>query len=201
MIGRFVERGRSLRSDRHFAAGNGLSESGLAPAYPDPRRLTAGIVFFLVLGCLLRIVRYAQNLPLWSDECFLAVNFIRRGYAELLQPLDNGQIAPLLFLWAQRLVIDLVGFSEMRPAALCSAVRPGQRLLVLAVRWRRARVSQLTGIAGGGHLRGERASDPPCRRGQALCIRPLDGSCLACSRREVAARPGGERLALGASRR
>ena len=30
MIGRFVERGRSLRSDRHFAAGDGLSDSGLS---------------------------------------------------------------------------------------------------------------------------------------------------------------------------
>ena len=90
----------------------GFPSRALAPAYPDPRRLAVGIVFFLALGCLLRIVRYAQNLPLWSDECFLAVNFIRRGYADLLQPLDNGQIAPLLFLWAQRLVIDLVGFSE-----------------------------------------------------------------------------------------
>jgi hypothetical protein len=112
MVGRIVERGRSPRSGRHFANGDGLFEPGLAPAYPDPRRLAVGIGFFLALGCLLRIVRYAQNLPLWSDECFLAVNFIRRGYPELLRPLDNGQIAPLLFLWTQKLVIDLVGFSE-----------------------------------------------------------------------------------------
>ncbi len=112
MIGRIVERGRSWRSDRCSAAGTGLLEPGLAPDYLDPRRLAIGIAFFLILGCLLRIVRYAQNLPLWSDECFLAVNFIRRGYADLLRPLDNGQIAPLLFLWAERLVIDLVGFSE-----------------------------------------------------------------------------------------
>jgi len=67
---------------------------------------------FLLLGCIFRIIRYAQNLPLWSDECFLSVNFIDRGYRELLGPLDNGQIAPPLFLWAQRFVIDLGGFSE-----------------------------------------------------------------------------------------
>ncbi len=67
---------------------------------------------FVVFGCLLRIIRYAQNLPLWSDECFLAVNFIRRGYRELLRPLDNGQIAPPLYLWAERLVLDAAGFSE-----------------------------------------------------------------------------------------
>ena len=40
------------------------------------------------------------------------VNFIRRGYLDLLRPLDNGQIAPLLYLWAERFVLDLAGFSE-----------------------------------------------------------------------------------------
>ncbi len=70
------------------------------------------IASFLVLGCVFRIIRYAQNLPLWSDECFLSVNFIDRGYRELLEPLDNGQIAPPLFLWAQRFIIDLGEFSE-----------------------------------------------------------------------------------------
>ena len=54
-----------------------------------------------------------ENLPLWSDECFLSVNFIDRGYRERLEPLDNGQIAPPLFLWAQRFSIDLGGFSEL----------------------------------------------------------------------------------------
>ncbi len=51
-------------------------------------------------------------MPLWSDECFLSVNFINRGYRELLEPLDNGQIAPPLFLWIQRFIIDVGGFSE-----------------------------------------------------------------------------------------
>lgn len=78
----------------------------------DPRWLRFAIAGFLVLGCALRVFRYAQDLPLWSDECFLAVNFITRGYRELLLPLDNGQIAPLLFLWTQRFFIDLGGFSE-----------------------------------------------------------------------------------------
>ena len=48
------------------------------------------IAVFVALGCVFRIIRYAQNLPLWSDECFLSVNFIDRGYRELLEPLDNG---------------------------------------------------------------------------------------------------------------
>jgi hypothetical protein len=85
---------------------------GSAVAVIDRRWLSRAPAGFLVLGCLLRLFRYAQNLPLWSDECFLAVNFIKRSYLELLQPLDNGQIAPILYLWAERLVVDLLGFSE-----------------------------------------------------------------------------------------
>jgi hypothetical protein len=76
------------------------------------RSKETAIAAFLVLGCVFRVIRYAQNLPLWSDECFLSVNFIDRGYRDLLEPLDNGQIAPPLFLWAQRFIIDLGGFSE-----------------------------------------------------------------------------------------
>src|SRR5262245_9191872 len=79
---------------------------------PGSKWMGRAIMAFLVVGCLFRVIRYAQNLPLWSDECFLAVNFIDRGYIQLLQRLDNGQIAPLLFLWVQRMVIDLGGFCE-----------------------------------------------------------------------------------------
>jgi hypothetical protein len=68
--------------------------------------------FFVALGMIFRLVRYAQNLPLWSDECFLAVNFVNRGYLDLLHRLDNGQIAPVLFLWAERAAVGALGFSE-----------------------------------------------------------------------------------------
>ncbi|WP_165244751.1 hypothetical protein [Paludisphaera soli] len=67
---------------------------------------------FVVLGLAARIVRYAQGLPFWSDECFLAVNFIRRGYLDLMKPLENGQICPLLFLWIERTAASWLGFSE-----------------------------------------------------------------------------------------
>ncbi len=90
----------------------GCSLPGWLRMRPGWRSQPTAIAAFLVLGCLFRIIRYAQNLPLWSDECFLSVNFIDRGYRELLEPLDNGQIAPPLFLWIQRFVIDLGGFSE-----------------------------------------------------------------------------------------
>jgi hypothetical protein len=67
---------------------------------------------FVGLGVLLRIVRYAMNYPLWWDEAFVAVNFIRRDYLDLLRPLDFGQVCPILFLWAELTLVKLLGFSE-----------------------------------------------------------------------------------------
>src|SRR5437868_288286 len=110
MLGRSRDCDRTVPIAGALSLGRGDLNFGASPA--EPPWLPAAVVLFLALGCGFRIIRSAQNLPLWSDECFLAVNFIRRGYWELLQPLDNGQIAPLLFLWIQRFTIDLVGFSE-----------------------------------------------------------------------------------------
>lgn len=71
------------------------------------------IVWSLVaLGVAVRLVRFALRFPLWGDECMLAVNYLDRGYLELAQPLDYGQMAPLGYLWAQKLAVDLLGFNE-----------------------------------------------------------------------------------------
>jgi hypothetical protein len=67
---------------------------------------------FVGLGVLLRVVRYLMDYPLWWDEAFLAVNFIRRGYVDLLRPLDYSQVCPILFLWIELTVVKLAGFSE-----------------------------------------------------------------------------------------
>src|SRR5271157_4658777 len=63
-------------------------QSGFLGMRAGLRSQQTAIAAFLVLGCVFRIIRYAQNFPLWSDECFLSVNFIDRGYRELLEPLD-----------------------------------------------------------------------------------------------------------------
>ncbi len=67
---------------------------------------------FMALGILLRLARYLMNYPLWWDEAFVAVNFIRRDYVDLLRPLDYGQVCPILFLWCELAVVRLLGFSE-----------------------------------------------------------------------------------------
>ena len=79
----------------------------------DGRRLDRAVLAFVVLGVLLRVGHYLTNYPLWGDEAFLALSFLRRGYLDLLSPLEYGQICPILFLWAELTAVKLFGFSEM----------------------------------------------------------------------------------------
>ncbi|MFI5460611.1 MAG: ArnT family glycosyltransferase [Isosphaerales bacterium] len=90
--------------------------AGLTPVWGKThlaaRRLEQATWAFVGLGVLLRIARYSMNCPLWWDEAFVAVNFIRRDYLDLLRPLDYGQVCPILFLWAELTFVKLLGFSE-----------------------------------------------------------------------------------------
>jgi hypothetical protein len=70
------------------------------------------IVAFMAVGIAVRLIRYLLRFPLWADESFLAVNFLHRGYGDLMQPLDCHQVAPLLFLWTELTAVKLLGFSE-----------------------------------------------------------------------------------------
>lgn len=67
---------------------------------------------FVALGAAVRLVRYLLCMPLWVDECLLSENFLDRGYAELLRPLINDQVAPVGFLWVELTAVRLFGFSE-----------------------------------------------------------------------------------------
>ncbi len=78
----------------------------------DGRWIFCLLAVFLVLGGAIRLNRYLLRFPLWGDEAGLAVNFIDRGYAELLQPLEYSQVAPVGFLWLVKAVISQLGFTE-----------------------------------------------------------------------------------------
>jgi 4-amino-4-deoxy-L-arabinose transferase-like glycosyltransferase len=67
---------------------------------------------WLAFGILLRGTRFFLKFPLWEDEAFLCVNLIDRDYLGLTRPLDYHQVAPACFLWVQKSVVDLCGFSE-----------------------------------------------------------------------------------------
>ncbi len=67
---------------------------------------------FIALGIVIRTIRFLLDFPLWPDEAYLAHNYLDRGYLDLLQGLDYVQIAPLLYLWVQKTVLTICGFSE-----------------------------------------------------------------------------------------
>jgi hypothetical protein len=75
-------------------------------------RVARWMTAFLWLGLAARAVRYLLRFPLWEDECFLCVNFIDRSFADLLTPLTYHQVAPPLFLWAERSAVLAFGYSE-----------------------------------------------------------------------------------------
>jgi hypothetical protein len=77
-----------------------------------PRRIAQLAWAFLVLGVVVRLIRYLLCFPLWPDESSLASNYLDRGYLDLLHPLNFIQIAPLLYLWVQKTLILAFGFSE-----------------------------------------------------------------------------------------
>ncbi len=84
---------------------------------PAPRRGGADwharwIMLFLAVGVAVRLIRYLLRFPLWGDEAMLAMNFLDRDYAGLMQPLDFHQVAPLLFLWIELTAVKLLGFHE-----------------------------------------------------------------------------------------
>ncbi len=89
-----------------------LSDRGEGKFLSDRKieQLTWG---FVVLGVVLRTVRYAMNHPLWGDEAFVAANFLTRDYLDLLKPLDYFQVCPPLFLWVELAIVRLLGFREL----------------------------------------------------------------------------------------
>ncbi|MEM9916464.1 MAG: hypothetical protein AAF990_00130 [Bacteroidota bacterium] len=49
------------------------------------------MIGLLSIGALLRVLHYAGNRSLWYDEAMLAINFVRRDFIGLLDPLAYGQ--------------------------------------------------------------------------------------------------------------
>lgn len=78
----------------------------------------------LALGIGLRLLRYALNFPMWADEAMLASSFRDRTYAELLEPLDFFQVAPILYLWVVKSAVSLFGFETyaLRLVSVVAAV-------------------------------------------------------------------------------
>src|SRR5258708_6442687 len=105
------------------AAANGSSESRESDPMLLPANLPESIhgkitaaqlaTFFVVLGVVVRLVRFFLEFPLSADEYQLSVSLLDRGFPELLQPLGYNQVAPIGFLWIELAFVRLCGFSEL----------------------------------------------------------------------------------------
>lgn len=70
------------------------------------------LILLVAVGVAIRIVRLVIPSPIWGDEAMLALNFLNRDYAGLTQYLDNAQVAPLFFLWAERFAVVTIGTED-----------------------------------------------------------------------------------------
>lgn len=91
---------------------------------------------FLGLHLAWLLLRYALGFPLWGDEGFVAVNLQEKSFAELIQPLEYGQVAPLLWWWLEKATYLLFGGSvwALRLPALLAAIVTTWLLLRLFLR-------------------------------------------------------------------
>src|SRR5262249_37019499 len=140
------------RRTRHVAS-DPIPVETYAPVAPEParrRRVVApalAVAGGVLFGVALRGTADARNHSPWIDEAMLAVNVVYRPTAELLQPLDMNQGAPVGFLVLSRLTVSalgrwelvlrlgpfvaaLVGLALFVPLAYRALPRPAARLAV-----------------------------------------------------------------------
>lgn len=69
---------------------------------------------FIIIGVgfAVRFYQYVLAKSLWLDESFLALNIVNKSFPELLKPLDYGQVAPIGFLFIEKLSVQLLGNNE-----------------------------------------------------------------------------------------
>ena len=67
------------------------------------------MVAAVAAGVLLRAVQYFADSSLWVDEAALSRNILDRSFAQLAQPLDYAQSAPIGFLFAQKVMVTFGG--------------------------------------------------------------------------------------------
>ena len=72
----------------------------------------------IVIGLVLRLIQFLRSDSIWGDEAMLALSVASRSFNELLRPLAYGQVAPVPFLWAERLMVQLFGVNEWALRAL-----------------------------------------------------------------------------------
>ena len=67
------------------------------------------LLLFVFIGVGFSLYNYCNNRSLWADEAQLALNISHKNWIQLLRPLDMNQVAPIGFLFTQKLLINILG--------------------------------------------------------------------------------------------
>ena len=119
-------------------------------SHVQPRVWQANLPHLIVASAVvLRLLEYFRKDSLWGDEAMLALNIATRPFPDLARPLGYAQIAPVPFLWAERILTSLFGVNEwalrvlplLAGLALCliflriarRVVRPDEAIVALAL--------------------------------------------------------------------
>ena len=72
-------------------------------------------IFYLIIfiGVSLAIYQFIFNRSLWVDEVSLALNIINKDFIGLTKPLDYSQVAPIGFLFIERISILILGKNDL----------------------------------------------------------------------------------------
>lgn len=71
------------------------------------------VVLIVVIGAVLRLLRFFDCPSLWHDEAFVAMNVIQRSFGGLLEPLADHQVAPPVWLFLEKGAVTMFGTSEL----------------------------------------------------------------------------------------
>lgn len=80
--------------------------------YRSSKRFAIALVLIVAVGSLLRFAAWTGSRNLWIDESMLALNLVARTPAQLLEPLDWNQGAPVGYLLVSKATIAAFGVSE-----------------------------------------------------------------------------------------
>ena len=88
---------------------------------------------FVTIGVVLRLRQYQFDRSLWNDETELVMNILHRSPAALLKPLNRFQVAPIGFLWLEKISVHFLGSGEMALRLVPIFCGVGSLFLFLAV--------------------------------------------------------------------
>src|SRR5690348_13205191 len=87
-------------------------------------------------GIAARLEQYLFNRSLWLDEALMVLNLLHRSFAQLMKPLDYQLVAPLAWLFAEKLCILLFGPGELGLRLIAVAGGTLAMGLVAILAWR-----------------------------------------------------------------